>query len=810
MGKKSRRKRTKRQKWGKRAPDDVIAYGPLRIERYGRRIRWSNSSTPEQHAALLKRFREGNREVLRDIELDLGTLQALVSRYDPVELLHRAAYTLLPLFLEYRSENEFPLEESYFLPTVEYLQYLVARTEPGERNRAPTEEEWEAVWNQALKVMRLTESHLILRGTLTDPPTETDRLRFMLDSRRLMIRVQRYPSFFADHLRSRLFPYRRQIEEVYEVSAEEIIDGLGKIEEYQRSGVLERYRDLMNSIELFSEGLRSKGYAVDSGATPEELARTRDAFQAEEFREMHRAVDEMARLTFTPAIFDITDLTTLPQRLLSLLSVKPGESILTTLTGPNHDDLSPLSTSILHYKPFLEADGRFYSFYHSGFQDRIGEIVEADLFQKRPEAISEMANRRADRLEADAADLLSAILCPDFVHRNVFYPNPDAPGDFTELDVLLGVDDILFLVEAKAGGLSAPAERGAPRSMEQDLSDLIIDGQRQAERAERYIMSGPEVSFLDPTGKREICRVRHGVLRRVFRVVVTREDLGWVGARIAALSVLDPSIVKSCPWHVSIDDLRIVAELFEGAAIPFVHYLDARLAASAETALDQHDEIEHVALYNKMNLYSDLSIRGSERMTFDASFMREIDYYFADKAAGEPAVVPKQKMPTRMREFVHALQTSHLSHRFEVGAVVLSMGATARDEFANALESLEVRMAEGRERTIRLPFTVGYGLSVSSADGSNWETELKRSAIQMNQSGCLRWLVVQMSRRSPNSISRIELISSDRFSEAELAPERARHESRVRTEILSEMPGRNERCPCGSGKKFKRCHGSED
>ncbi|MCX5903434.1 MAG: hypothetical protein NTV89_08175 [Proteobacteria bacterium] len=44
-------------------------------------------------------------------------------------------------------------------------------------------------------------------------------------------------------------------------------------------------------------------------------------------------------------------------------------------------------------------------------------------------------------------DLLISIIKPDFTFKNVYYPNPDESGNYTELDILLGVDDILFLVE---------------------------------------------------------------------------------------------------------------------------------------------------------------------------------------------------------------------------------------------------------------------------------------------------------------------------------------------------------------------------
>lgn len=808
MGRKNRR-RNHKQKWVRKTPDEVISDGPIRIERYGRHIRYSNNSTPEQHAAFLEHTKEVNRQILVDLERELTVLQGLVGKYDPVELLHRAAYMLIPLFMRYRSESEFQADESYFLPAVEYLQYLIARTEPNMDGKKPTEAEWEEIWAQALKILHLTQSHLLARGTLTTPPTEIDSLRFMLDGRRLMIRVKRYPLFLADYLRSSLAPYGQQIREIYGIGVEEIITGLSQIDQYQKTGVLDRYRDMHDITDAFTDKLRAKGYAVDPGATPEEIRRTQAAFDTEEFKVMHDEMQEKLRLTFTPAIFEITDLTSLPKPFLSLLSVRPGESILKTLTGPDHDDLSPLSTSVLHYKPFLEVGGKFYTFYHSGFDDHMADIIEADLFDKRSTQVSEMSKRRSDRLESDANELLSSILKPDFAYQNAYYPNPDDIGNLTELDLLLGVDDTLFLVEAKAGGFSAGATRGAPESMAEGFSDLIIEGQRQSERAERYIKSADEVAFFDETGRREIHRIRHSQYRKIIRIVITREELGWVGAKIASLSVLDPSLSNAYPWHVSIDDLRIIAELFKDDEIRFMHYLELRLLASAETTLEQNDEIEHIGLYNKINYYHELPVQGMDRLTFDASYMRDIDHYFMARSAGDMPPVPTQEMPLKMREFVEALRTSRLPHRFEVGSIILSMDAAGRDEFAtDGLGTLDTGRAEGRQRTFRMPFTDrGFGLSISYAQGPHWPEELRRSAVQMEQGNCGRWLVVQMADKTPYEITSIEVISPGRFTDAELAADRLRHENKAQEQIVKGKPGRNDQCPCGSGKKYKRCHG---
>jgi hypothetical protein len=807
MGRKGRSKKYRKERV-RRAPDEVFAQGPLRIERYGRYVRLSNTSTLEEHAAFLERTKEVHKEVLIELEHELATLQDFVGRYEPVELMHRAAYELLPLLLKYRSENEFKADESLFLPAIEYLQYLIARTEPNTNGKTPSEAEWKETWDQTLKVMNLTLSYLVTRGTSASPPTPVDELRFMFDARRLGVRVQRYPFFLADHLRASLSPYEQQVKEVYGMGAEEIVEGLLKIDEYLRSGVIGRYLKVHDLTNALMERLRAKGYAVDPGASEEEVERTREALETPEFRTMHQEMQEKIRLTFTSALFEITNVTSLPREFLSLLSVKPGESPLKSLTGPGHDDLSPLSPSFLHYKPFLEVDDRFYAFYHSGLDDHIQDIIEADLLQKLAGHASAMLKRRSDRLEADSRDLLISIIKPDFAYQNVYYPNPAAAGNLTELDLLFGVDDLLFLVEAKAGSLSPSARRGAPRALEQDFSDLIIEGQRQSERAEKYIRSAEEVAFFDETGRREVNRIRHTQLRRIFRIVTTREDLGWVGARIAILSVFDPGLSRSYPWHVSLDDLRVIAELFRNDEIRFVHYLEVRLAASAETSLSQDDELEHIGLYNERNYYHISPVLEMDQLTYDTSYMHDIDQYFMDRVTGESPPIPTQEMPPKMRQFISALRASRLPHRFEVGSIVLSMDMAGRKEFQAGLDALDEGRAEGRQRTFRMPFTdLKFGISISYAGGPNWPEELRRSAVQMERGNCERWLVVQLANESSYEVSEIEVITPTRFTDAELAAERSRHETRTREKIAAQRPGRNDQCPCGSGRKYKRCHG---
>lgn len=789
-------------------PNEVLSFGPLKIIRNGRYIHILNTATPKEHAAFLKKMETAHREVISELEKEVAKLQTLIQKYDSIEIMHRAAYMLLPLFLTYHSESEFTGEESNFLPIVEYLQYLISRTASNCDMKKIDENEWEDLWATATKVLKLTQEYLFTRGPTNSPPNEIDELRFELDSRRLMSRVRRYPIYFADHLRDSLSPYKDAINEAYGIDVTELIQGLEQISLYQKEGVLGRYRAILEANEAIIQKLQKYGLPVVKNGTQEEDKKIREALKTSEFEALSKDIEEKALLTFTPAIFDITKITSLPSAVLSILSVQPGESILTTLTGPNHDDLSPLSPSPLHHKPFVKKDGQFYYFYHSGFVDRIEEIIEDDLLRKFPERESSLLRRRDDHLESIATDLIVSIIKPDVEHRNLLYPDPDQTGALTEVDAVLRADDILFLVEIKAGGFSAAANRGAPDSIYTELSKTIGTGQYQSERAERYIRSADEVTFFDTTGKKEMLRLKYADFRRIFRIIITRENLGWVGARIAVLSMLDRTMSTSFPWHVSFDDLRAVAELFKDSELRFVHFLEQRLKASDKIALNQHDEIEHIGLYNKLNHYHELPFQGMDQLTFAADYMQDIDFYFSEKYRGMSPELPMQKNPTEVAELLQAVRNSRLAGRFEIASIILSMDDIGRSQLDNALKQLNAGRDEGKQRSIRLPFTgASYGLTVSYATGQYWNEELIRSAVQMEQGRCKRWLVVQLDKNAPHIVTQIQRISPGRFSKGELKRGCDYLEQMVRKVIEARSIGRNDPCPCGSGQKYKKCHG---
>jgi len=56
----------------------------------------ANTMTPDEHREFLRRTAEAYEEIRRKLAAQVAALQDEVRKYDPVALLHRAAYMLPP------------------------------------------------------------------------------------------------------------------------------------------------------------------------------------------------------------------------------------------------------------------------------------------------------------------------------------------------------------------------------------------------------------------------------------------------------------------------------------------------------------------------------------------------------------------------------------------------------------------------------------------------------------------------------------------------------------------------------------------
>jgi hypothetical protein len=101
----------------------------------------------------------------------------------------------------------------------------------------------------------------------------------------------------------------------------------------------------------------------------------------------------------------------------AMLASRFGHAVL-AMPAPALEHRLAAQRARLHYRPFVERDGRYYYFYHSGFEDRVTEIIEQDIFRRFPAREASLRRKRDDYLEEIATDLLVSLVKPDRTYRN--------------------------------------------------------------------------------------------------------------------------------------------------------------------------------------------------------------------------------------------------------------------------------------------------------------------------------------------------------------------------------------------------------
>lgn len=779
-------------------------------KQYGKKVlnqNKSNSSTFQvpSYTNLKDSLNEERAKTLEKLKAKIKQLQENIEKFDPLDLMNRAAYQLIPIWTSKLEESS---NEYLVAPCAQYLQYLIARSPFESAKIELTDDIWTNIWESLIEIMHLMQKYYFTDGINRSSTGAIGSLKFMYEMKNLLWRGDNYSYFLEDYWVSHLSHLESKLIELFGINLVELVEGLKQIRDYHRTGLIDQYAKFNEMDEDFENLLVAK--IETSGISLKEdgninLDKWINNFieNNSELKQKRSEIQEQFIKTFTPQAFNITEISNLPKSLLSVIAIKPSESILTDLNY-NRDDLSPASMSPLHQKPFLEVDGQYYSFFHSGFEDKIPNIIESEILRIRPGALEEIQSKRSQNIEKLSSELFNDILKPDRVFRNLHYY--DLTGKLTELDLLIIVDDLLFIVETKSGAFTS---NGSHLSLIKGYKKSIIEGHKQSLRVFNYIQSKDTSEFFDHTGKKVVFTLKRSDIRQVHRIVITKENLGWVGARVGVLQEIDPSIKTHVPWHISLEDLRIMRELFNENELQFVHYAEVREKAANESSIVQNDEIQHIGLYFSLNFYNQNQLKGRKPdfITYDDSFKKEIDQYFYDKAAGKKAILPGQKISEELKMLLVKLRDSKIKGRFEVASLILGMSSQGQENIKNGLSYLLEGAPQLKRRTMKvLSIESSVGVTITTAAGKQLDQELANSAAQSQQSNCSYWYVLQLSFDSNLDVLQLKRISPDEFSKEEINKGLKYIEDRVQRELVSKKVGRNNPCPCGSGKKYKKCH----
>ena len=399
-----------------------------------------------------------------------------------------------------------------------------------------------------------------------------------------------------------------------------------------------------------------------------------------------------------PAMFAVTPRHATDAAIFKLLAVSFGDNAR-FVTALRKWEGWPLNETVIHARPLIQHGGTYYVFHLPLFSRNPLLLVES-LIAKQSEAYwqNTFLKRRDDYVETAAVDLVAGILAGCTAHRNLYYHYSEGPEQRrAELDGLILYDDCILIVEVKASGLSDAARRGAPESIRDDLTASLDKAYTQALRVLMLMRSAAEVPFLDEAN-REICRVRFADYKRHFLISVTREQFASLATQLHSIRKLGLIAGAEWPWAVSLNDLRVIAEITTHPTV-FLHYLIRRLEVNSYEAITVSDELDLFGHFLAQGLYfrEDETVRVNDKVALDGFTEAVDDYYRAEEQAA-PIAKPRYPLPAHLEELIGVLERVRPRHFSTAALQILAYGTAGLEKLDEQIPGCEDAWARKKAR----------------------------------------------------------------------------------------------------------------
>lgn len=494
------------------------------------------------------------------------------------------------------------------------------------------------------------------------------------------------------------------------------------------------------------------------------------------------------------------------RRVFEFLSASPGSQPLTEARLPGQ--VWPTSRDY----PILAVDDHLYCFNPQAVVDELPRLLGKWIAARDKRYYDKKyARRREDLLTDVSIECLQCTLPGAQTGKNLYYGQ--APANRCETDALVIYDDIAIVIESKAGSLSFPARRGFSKRIERDFRELIGKAYSQASRTADFIRDHSSATFTDAHG-RPALKLPGRTFRRIYVLIPLLDTMdamamGLSDARSSGL--LDEG--KEWPWVVSINDLRLVTEMLDSPSA-FFHYIDRRLRFNEHSAWFRvHDEVDLLDYFLRAGLFlEEKPFKGADVIQWQADTSALDKYYAAMMQGLKPSLKPRLPLIPEISEMLRDIESSGIPNRTALAVELLNYDENIHRQIVNMIPQLISRLALRHIPQRGHIHRPGFGVSL-------WFTEKVTQSIRKGlhyedvckkyDSHAHEWITaIFVVREGTHTLWEAHRHAEPWQEDPNLAHlVKDLYDKKHQMRGNSKDPGRNDPCPCGSGKKFKKCHG---
>jgi hypothetical protein len=646
---------------------------------------------------------------------------------------------------------------------------------------------------------------------------DTAEIEFRAKATWVMLRGNRYQVLEGEFYRYVLEPHNDVLVEVYGVGAADIAEGFQALADATRSGHAVAIMEMQKQLE------EAQAFAAAKGKPLEDVMEEWIAANVEQSQIAAQAIDDM----LCGGILNVSRHTKLPSTLLDDLSYQRGEE--TEFFAPGDFAGTPYRTLPARKKPLIKLGSDYYAVDPCFIRDAGYRALLYNLLQRNPDYKKTFEDRQKTMSEAAFADILAAQLPDAKVFQEVYYKDP-VSSRWSENDTLILVDDMLFLVEAKAGAAATIASPALDFGRHaQSVQDLVLKAYKQCERFFNYLNSADEVPLYHLVkGKYIECAcVRRSDYRVLVPIGLTVESFSPYSAYCKELPQVEPLLGKHAFVSLSIDDL-FVLKRFLPTPGSFAHYMEVRQAVAGIRRSHLFDELDHLGAYLKKNRFdqeiADQLKDGKVNILIWDGMSDTIDRSFEGED-WEIRPFPTQDFPEEVLKLLEALDAKRARGWLSAESHIRDFGEEGRKNLAKILSDLRQTLNQHPARYFTLsgdgkPLFVWLQHHDHQIDWAKVNDKASAAALAAKASNVIG-VVAEVSadgayHQAQSFAVRIPTARTEE--NAHIYEDAARMAQPTRAVNLNQpknviplgktkKPGRNDPCPCGSGAKYKRCHG---
>lgn len=419
---------------------------------------------------------------------------------------------------------------------------------------------------------------------------------------------------------------------------------------------------------------------------------------------------------------------------------------------------------------------------------------------------------RSQWLHQKTVDCLARVFPLQYIYQKLTYPDPDKnDSSTTELDIAVHWGPFLILLESKATQFRLESQLGDIGRLRSDIKANIEDAFDQARRATRYIEQTNKPEFIEPTTGRRLI-ISKDKIHRMYLVTVSQHLLAGLATRLPMFKDFGLFRSGEYPFSISIADLETVTNFCDGPDV-LLHYVERRLATQRESLEILAGELDFFGAYLQTRLQparlwdrEDLKPTSVWLHGFSAQF----DDWFAYKR-GDLSIPPniELEIPVEIKQVLGELRERDDYASRWISFALLDMSDNMLDQIAKNLSAIRAAtLTPGMFRR----WTYFEGETVVSLIGS-----LDLPPHLLEQRTGMRAIIEKYRHKAVKSIGLGIMVkdNSKPFHCAIWVEGPWKYDAEIEEIIQNEppfipapdtkLPGRNDPCPCGSGKKFKRC-----